>query len=355
VRLQEIVIVGAGAQTPLGRTAPASAAAVRAGISRLAEHPYLMGRSGEPLTVARAGYVDDGLELEARLAALGVAAATEATATLSSMGGGIPPVALLLGLPRLKAEGGAEAQERVISAVARGLLPGVALAAAQVFDQGHVSGMLALERGVALLQEGSIGFCIIGGIESYFDDGRLTALGEAGRLLGDDNPWGFAPGEGAGFLLLTRGDVARRLQLEPLARVVAAASTSEPINHAEGVCTGEGLSRCFGQVLDVLPQESRVDQLLGDLNGEPHRAEELGYALCRHGERLVDHDRVSSPATCWGDLGAASGTLLVMLATQWGLMDRLAGPLSLCWCSDDRGARAGVLLQAVPSQQGSIS
>ena len=44
-----VCIVATGARTPLGVGTAQSAAAVRAGISRLAHHSLISGKSGEPL------------------------------------------------------------------------------------------------------------------------------------------------------------------------------------------------------------------------------------------------------------------------------------------------------------------
>ena len=45
-------IVSLGASTPVGRDAWSSAAAVRAGVSAFAEHPYMDDTAGEPMIVA---------------------------------------------------------------------------------------------------------------------------------------------------------------------------------------------------------------------------------------------------------------------------------------------------------------
>ena len=45
-------IVAIGARTPLGRTARSSAAAARAGNTRLAAHPHMVDKAGDPYIVA---------------------------------------------------------------------------------------------------------------------------------------------------------------------------------------------------------------------------------------------------------------------------------------------------------------
>ncbi|RVB41553.1 beta-ketoacyl synthase, partial [Mesorhizobium sp. M7A.F.Ca.CA.001.06.1.1] len=57
-----IVIVGIGARTPLGFDAASSAAAVRAGISAIQQHPTMVDRFGEQMKVTR----DMGIDLHMR-------------------------------------------------------------------------------------------------------------------------------------------------------------------------------------------------------------------------------------------------------------------------------------------------
>jgi hypothetical protein len=55
-------VVALGASTPVGRDAWSSAAAVRAGISAFAQHPYMIDTAGEPMQVARVPWLDIGME-----------------------------------------------------------------------------------------------------------------------------------------------------------------------------------------------------------------------------------------------------------------------------------------------------
>ena len=49
----QVCIVGIGARTPVGLTAASSAAAVRAAISAIGEHPWFIDKAGEKMCVAR--------------------------------------------------------------------------------------------------------------------------------------------------------------------------------------------------------------------------------------------------------------------------------------------------------------
>src|SRR5204863_8241044 len=58
VMAEPVYLVGLGATTPVGRDALSTAAAVRAGISGFAEHPYLFDTAGEPIRAAIAPWLD---------------------------------------------------------------------------------------------------------------------------------------------------------------------------------------------------------------------------------------------------------------------------------------------------------
>lgn len=340
----DIYIVGVGAQTPVGKTAPSSAAAVRAAVSRLGEHPYLTDAEGEPLQVARASWLGGALEGEARMRRLVAPAALEALAPLERANQPLPPLALLLGLPAARPGLPPDLGSRLPRLLAARFPEFARPATAEVFATGHAAGLMALERSLALLAQGSLGLCLVGGVESYQHDETLLTLLEAGQLFTNDNPWGFMPGEGAGFVLLARADTARRLGLAQVAHVLAAASAREPNPWPRGVCVGKGLSQCVGEVLRALPTGEKVGHLWGDLNGQPHRADELGFTLARVAQHIHDPDRVFSPATCWGDQGAATGPLLVNMVIQSAARAWAPGPHHMVWASSEAGERGAALL-----------
>ena len=62
-----VCIAGLGAQTVIGRTARATAAAVRARISRSAEHPYLVDLDYEPMLVSQAPWLGEETDCAMRM------------------------------------------------------------------------------------------------------------------------------------------------------------------------------------------------------------------------------------------------------------------------------------------------
>ena len=69
--------------------------------------------------------------------------------------------------------------------------------------------MEAIDFAFQYLGNSANDYVLIGGSDSHRDYSRLAPLGKVDRLLTASNKDGFAPGEGAAFLLLTyRTDLA---------------------------------------------------------------------------------------------------------------------------------------------------
>jgi 3-oxoacyl-[acyl-carrier-protein] synthase-1 len=117
--------------------------------------------------------------------------------------------------------------------------------------------------------------------------------------------------------------------------------------HTDTVCIGEGLSAAFQQALAGLPSgNARVDHTICDMNGEPYRGNEFGFARLRSSGRFAAGSEFDTPADCWGDVGAASGPLFAILAAFAARKRYAPGPLTLLWASSQGGGRAAALLQA---------
>lgn len=342
-----IYIVGAGAQTPIGRSVLSAAAAVRCAISAVAEHPFMIDRHGEPMVVARAAWLDHSPALEDRIATLAVDAAREAlhpiAARLDSLRRHIH---LHMALSAETLDEPAQRQ-RVLDRLAAETdiaLPMVRNTRIDCVADGHAGGLLALERAVRALVRGDSELCLVGGADSWQDVDRLEALDYSGRLHSTRDSWGFTPGEGAAFCLVTTGAVARRLALVPLAEVLAVACAYETnLMGTKTVCTGDGLTAAFRGALDRQP---RVAHMYCDLNGEIYRAEEYGFTICRTGSSFENADRFTAPADCWGDVGAASASLALTLPLAAWARGYHTGDVQLAWSSSASAPlRAAALLR----------
>jgi len=83
-----------------------------------------------------------------------------------------------------------------------------------------------------------------------------------------------------------------------------------------------------------------------DMNGEPYRAEEYGFATLRAGEALMKTAEFEAPASNWGDVGAASGPLYFALAEAAARKGYAPGPITAMFTSSESGERCGCILKA---------
>ena len=338
-----IVVVGVGVRTPLGFDASSSAAAVRAGISAIQDHPHMVDRFGERMKITRDIGVDASLAGPERAVEIAISPALDALrplrASLQS-----PEVCLILstGEPRPGQPDGFAAQ---VDAKLRKLLAQhVVLEGGGSIAGGHAGGLLAIYHACKTLRDGKATFCLAGGVDTYLEPETLEWLDENEQLHSEGNIYGFCPGEAAGFCLLTTLTTARAFGLQPLLEIVSASTASEENRiKTETVVLGEGLGAAFRFLFEDAPIDP-VGRIICDMNGERYRGNEYGFAVIRNPGRFKDAADFETPADCWGDVGAASGPLFVGLISEAEARNYQNGPLSLIWASSENGSRAAVLL-----------
>ena len=160
-----------------------------------------------------------------------------------------------------------------------------------------------------------------------------------------NNAWGFIPGEGAGAVLLVTENALDRLRHEPLGQVLSVGRGFEQNRiKTQTVCIGEGLTTAFRDALTALPQDARVTDVYCDMNGEPYRADEFGFAALRTKEFFESASDFIAPADCWGDVAAASASLSLVLATLAAQKSYANGSFAFLWGSSETGERGAALL-----------
>lgn len=343
---EAVFIVGFGACTAVGRSAWASAAAVRAGVAGFSRHPYMVDRAGEPMRAAMAPWIDIKCRGVDRFEALLFPAVAEALDSLGPRSIDASRWALALGLP--------SARPGLPSALSRDLLTrvrerfGASIAAAATFEHGHAAGLTGLQAALHKLRSGGLDGCIVSGVDSWIEPETLEWLEENDQLHGAgplNNAWGFIPGEAGGAVLLAREGVMRQLGMTPLAVVLAVGTAQESKRiKTETVCIGEGLTQAFRDALAGRPTGARVSDVYCDMNGEPYRADEFGFTALRTREHFESASDFVAPADCWGDVGAAGGVLHLVLATVAAHKRYAKGSLALAWASAEMGERAAALL-----------
>lgn len=335
---EDISIAGLGACTSVGISAPMSAASVRACISSINEHPYMIDKAGEPMIVSMASYIPENIAGVERFTALGLPAAEEA---LSGINPSVTKMPLIIALPSQRPG----LPKNLGKEIALRFGKHYPFSEIETVCCGHSAGLMAMEKACHTISRGISEFCLVGGIDSYLEPETLEWLDYRETLHSESNMYGFIPGEAAGFCLLASHRAFSAYRLSALGKVAAVGGAIEKnLINTDTVCTGEGLTKAMRQVLSALPRDKKISRTICDLNGERYRADEYGFALSRLGEYFGNPADFTAPADCWGDTGAASGILYANLAIASGLRSYAEGPLALLWTSSDTGERSAAII-----------
>jgi 3-oxoacyl-[acyl-carrier-protein] synthase-1 len=351
VNQHEVCVVGLGAATAVGSTAPSTAAAVRAGIATFSDHPFMIDKRGEPFVVANAPYMAIELGIEERIAELALRAATESMVPLAALQRRIEDIAAYIGIPSERPGLPPSLVSNLSARLGKLREDKWRLSEIRCLPNGHSAGLMAIEAACARIHSGACEFCLAGGVDSYLDPDTLKWIEACDQLHASDNAWGFIPGEAASFCLLSTAEAAQRYGLATHGKIIAVATAYEENRiKTETVCIGRGLTAAVRKVLEALPPEGPViDNTICDQNGEAYRADEYGFTLARTNKRFVDASSFLTPADCCGDVGAASGPLFVGLAAAASKKRYAKGPCTLVWTSSEGGERSAAIIRTAAS------
>lgn len=355
-----VVIVGLGLRTPIGLDTRMNAGAQAAGLKRFREVATMRDcHYGDAVVMSLFDALPNRDFADARMRALALAAGTEAL-QLDDKGNtwlAKARVPVCLALPRPRPGFSEQNARRLIDDIITHLPVTVDADRCLALMTG-AEGVPALLSYAAdyLLQEG-VPAVLVGGVESYKNIDTIQWLDMTERLKRKGRPYGLIPGEGAGFLLLCRATTAARLALSPFAQLDGTGRAGEPHPWYSGEASrGQGLTEAFHQAFaDRDPQLAAIHTVWSDLNGESWRAEEWSLAYLRSTPYQPEPLNHIHPADCWGDLGAASGAALAVLAAYH--LPRETNPRAgaLVWtASGELPNRATCILRrptAIPTQE----
>jgi 3-oxoacyl-[acyl-carrier-protein] synthase-1 len=344
---RDVHIIAVGACTPVGRTAESSAAAIRAGISRVREHPFMVDGLGERLKCA----YDPALESETlgveRLLALARHALCEVAAKVTASTWHRAKLPLLLALPECRpgfAEEAASWLQQALQAEAKQIIPGVTIVRA---GEGHAGALSALRLATRRMAQGEFEFCVVAGVDSYFDADTLDWLDGDLRVARTGTRSGLLPGEGASMVALATNSARLALRLPSLARIRTVACTREKrrADTAEGLL-GEALTTAITTAGTSLRHPAElVSDVYCDINGERERTDDWGFALLRTSQLFRDGTAYTTSVSQCGDLGAATPGLNCALATQAWQRGYARGPLALIWGASWMGLRGAAVVE----------
>lgn len=346
-RSPRLVVTGVAAISPVGLDVEQTCAAIRAGISGIGEHPYFNVETPDPewdeperLLAGLVPGLHRGIRGRERLVELALRALRTLVARAGLLRAELRRTALLVALP--EPDDAVRAWLLDASFVEElcgraGLRP---FPSSRVDLSGRPSMLRLLGEASALIEAREVEQCIVLGVDVYHDPERLSVLDRAYRLRSARCKDGFLPGEAAVALLVERSGFSERATLAGLSPP-AFGVEPRPIT-GDLSSSGAGLCQAIAGALG----EHRARWVLCDLNGESYRAFEWGIARARLAERFVAPVRLVHPVDCVGDVGAASGGLLIACAAQAFARGYAPAEHALVWASADEGLRAAMLVNA---------
>lgn len=348
-----IAITGLGAISPVGANAEQTCSSIRAGIARITEHAYYECTPQDPewdeelpLYAGSVEIIDPFLDGPERLFQLAIPAITDLMANSKMKRGDLQAGGLFLSLPQADtAVKPWRLEQHFIPELCRRTgLEGFRLTKT---NQSGRAGMFTLvAEAIKLLNAGGIDHCIVGGVESYLLEDRLDLLDKAGRIKSDRNVDGFVPGEAAVMVLLETPEHAKQRGVPVNAIIAEPGFGHEPETiHSDQASTGLGLTAALEGLLQTKPDDYGFPWVYCDLNGESYYVFEWGSIITRLAAPFSNLKKLIHPADCVGDVGAATGGLLLACATkafQWGY--NIADE-ALLWTASDSGDRAALTLR----------
>lgn len=348
-------ITGIGVSSALGAGAAQSCAALRAGLSRVAESERFMLKGIdpdgdlEPLLAAPTPGIDPEARGLDRLVPLALQALGEAIAGAGMRRDELPRVSLHLALPgqsRPSFPGLDESFEKELCR--RGGMP--RFAQVTVSRAGHSGPVEAIDSGLAFLEKERAGQAMVLAVDSLLDRPTLQWYDARDRLKCSRNPEGLAVGEAAVALVIerTRHAEERGATLWATIDSTGAGREKATILAPERACIGDGMTRALREALSGIGAPPRPAWVLTDHNGERYRALELGYVINRVNEAFPELRHTWYVADGLGDTGAAAGALLAARAAHAFVRGYAPAPQAMILTSSDDGAR-GVLVLGSPA------
>lgn len=338
--LSDIYIIDAGMITPVGVTLDMTDASIRAGINQYQDSDYY-DHNHNPIKMALVP--DEALkaELENMISIAGLKAIeirliqliSEALNDIDlSLLEENKPVAVFIAGPSSM---GLQFIE-VISELT-GL--NIDFSNSRSISVGRAGGVYALDAAAQYIRNNAESTALVIGADSYNDLDIVNDYLSVNRLMTSSHSDGFVPGEAASVLVLSS---------------VASTGNSLSLNtcgfgHENGSIVsdkpylGDGLANAFTQALKA-PTRNSISYIYSSMNGESYWSKELGVAILRNKSSWVENHQLYHPADCYGDIGAATGAVLIGLAVK-KLGDLEPGNAHLIYCSSDSEHRAAVCIQ----------
>jgi 3-oxoacyl-[acyl-carrier-protein] synthase-1 len=339
-------VASVGARCAIGHNAAEVGFLLRTGIPVLAAAP-LVDAEGEQITMGFDPTLDPYLVGEERAAALAVSALDEALAPLGGTGLSSRLILCVDAPVRPVARGELTPGARLAALVhtrAKEHLPGIPM---EIAARGGAGAAFALPAALEALAARKLDVLVLGGAHTDYDPETIAALDAAGRLFTPENLDAVLPGEGAAFVVLTREETARRLDLKPTARlggVGTGVDRARPDNDASALEATGTTAAIRAASEDLVESGLRAGWAIGDHTFEARRVLEWQAAVIRTHALWGEPHHVEAPSQRIGNLGAAALPFAMALASEGWRRGYAPSGIALALAASDAGERGAVLL-----------
>ncbi len=332
-----LAILSTGLVTSVGLSAPATCAAIRAGVTNPTETRYVDSR-GEWIMAHQVPLAEPwrGLYKHIRMAAQVI---LESLAAVERADWARIPV--LLCVAERERPGRVSGLEDELFPEIRQLAGAEFHGSSAIIPHGRVSHAVALLRARHLLDESGVLAVLIVAVDSLINGPTLMAYERAGRLLAAHNSNGFMPGEGACALLVGRPPTGRRLLCTGLGFGTEAAhiESNEPLR-------ADGMTRAVREALqDAQCGLEDVDFRIADISGEQYYFKEAALTLSRVLRVRKEQFDIWHPAEFIGESGAVAGAASLAVAYAACRKAYAPGPNILCHAANDAGQRVAAIVR----------
>lgn len=207
---------------------------------------------------------------------------------------------------------------------------------------GRAGGFALLDLALQSLNANAGQQILVGGIDSYQNTDVIKHLSSRHRLMAEGIN-GFVPSEGAGFLRLTLNKSEALVKNGGIIAISPPGLSMENGHlYSQKPNRGQGLTAAIKQALQYT--DAPVAQVFSCFNGESLSISENSSALLRNKENISEKSTENSLAKSTGDLGAASGIILIANAAEQ-LFQLGYNQTYLLYTASDQAHRSAVCLQ----------
>ena len=338
--MNSLAVLASGMVTALGYNAPATLAALRAGVSGVEVTSWMDFESGKPLRGAKVNLPQWSVGVD-KLADLVAPAIDECMQAVGEVA--ISQVPVLIGIAhRDRAHRALRLEDDLLAAV-RARLERSLHPDSQLFPFDEAGSVQALVTAHRLILQGRSTFAVVAGVDSFLHQAMLDSYLERRRVITPGNSNGFFPGEAGSAVLVGKAGVHGRDELRilgvGLAQEEATIDSTKPLR-------AKALTDAVRQALRGagvgFPD---IGWRITDLTGEHYKFKEAAFTTGR-----LDTGPRSGPCELWhpseyfGAVGAAVLPCLLAQAMHAGQQGYGPGPLALCHIGSDDGQRAALVV-----------